>query len=351
MFRYLLGALCALVCIPALALEVTSDFTLDFNILDTSDSVQVRGDAVLTVDVDGEGVWPRLLSDINLWDTSSLVIRDGELRADILVLGDNRIDFLGGVMMEHLVRGEGNVAIEINGWTEFAYTEFNFPGGQQSINIRDFWPGSEMTVRHGPGAFVRVFSDTPDYRVTNPGIGPDVLFLHGGYINVYAPSDWLMYTNEDLPAGDTNADRVVDVSDLNNVRNLFGSHDSAGDALPKDGMIGIEDLNAVRNTFGHSTPQAVPTLRPSGDADGDGDIDDDDLAAVRASFGEFGLADGTLRGDTIPFDGRVGIVDLNNVRNARPAPEPSSIALLAVAVYAGVSLFRSRGSARGPGHR
>jgi hypothetical protein len=53
-------------------------------------------------------------------------------------------------------------------------------------------------------------------------------------------------------AGDTNADGLVDIKDLNNVRNQFGAvgGNPIGDTLPFNGVVGIEDLNAVRNNFG-----------------------------------------------------------------------------------------------------
>jgi hypothetical protein len=56
-------------------------------------------------------------------------------------------------------------------------------------------------------------------------------------------------------AGDTNADGIVDIDDLNDVRNFFGATGRAngtlaGDAFPYDGVVNIEDLNAIRNNFG-----------------------------------------------------------------------------------------------------
>jgi len=62
--------------------------------------------------------------------------------------------------------------------------------------------------------------------------------------------------------GDTNWDGVVDVDDLNNVRNNFGTTGSVdgsltGDAWPFDGRVDIDDLNAVRNNFGRG-PAPVP---------------------------------------------------------------------------------------------
>ena len=54
--------------------------------------------------------------------------------------------------------------------------------------------------------------------------------------------------------GDTNGDGVVDIQDLNNVRNQFGAMGAGvlGDTLPFDGVVDINDLNAVRNNFGTS---------------------------------------------------------------------------------------------------
>jgi len=65
----------------------------------------------------------------------------------------------------------------------------------------------------------------------------------------------------DVP-GDTNGDGLVDVNDLNNVRNFFGAmgpDDGTldGDAYPFDGLVNIDDLNAVRNNFG-AEGAAVP---------------------------------------------------------------------------------------------
>jgi len=59
-----------------------------------------------------------------------------------------------------------------------------------------------------------------------------------------------------LVLGDTNGDRVVDIVDLNNVRNGFGGA-GLGDAN-HDGSVDIEDLNAVRNNFGQGAAAVVP---------------------------------------------------------------------------------------------
>ncbi len=58
--------------------------------------------------------------------------------------------------------------------------------------------------------------------------------------------------------GDTDDDGDVDLDDLNNVRNNFGSSVSAGDT-DGDGDVDLDDLNNVRNNFGSSgSAQAVP---------------------------------------------------------------------------------------------
>ncbi len=64
--------------------------------------------------------------------------------------------------------------------------------------------------------------------------------------------------------GDANGDDVVNVEDLNLVRNHFGAAGEPipGDTFPYNGRVDIEDLNAVRNHFGEARSFAVP--EPSG---------------------------------------------------------------------------------------
>jgi len=77
-----------------------------------------------------------------------------------------------------------------------------------------------------------------------------VTFDWVGYGVGFIPPDTV-----DVP-GDTNGDQVVDIVDLNNVRNNFGGT-GLGDTN-EDGAVDINDLNAVRNNFGAGVPQAVP---------------------------------------------------------------------------------------------
>ena len=64
------------------------------------------------------------------------------------------------------------------------------------------------------------------------------------------------------PFGDTNGDGAVDVTDLNNVLNNFrlgelGGPPIPGDAFPFDGVVDLGDLNLVRNYFGTSADTAA----------------------------------------------------------------------------------------------
>jgi hypothetical protein len=62
-----------------------------------------------------------------------------------------------------------------------------------------------------------------------------------------------MYNLAGTLTGDTNGDGVVDLADLNNVRNNFGTSGVgvSGDTNA-DGTVDLTDLNNVRNNFGES---------------------------------------------------------------------------------------------------
>ncbi len=60
--------------------------------------------------------------------------------------------------------------------------------------------------------------------------------------------------------GDTNDDELVNIDDLNDVRNNFGATRPddgtlAGDAFPFDGMVNIDDLNRVHPNATAPVPQ------------------------------------------------------------------------------------------------
>jgi hypothetical protein len=93
--------------------------------------------------------------------------------------------------------------------------------------------------------------------------------------------------------------------------------------------------------FFHPDATLTVTLVAPGDANGDGLVNIDDLNAVRNNFGITGPADGSLTGDAFPFDGLVNIDDLNAVRNyfgrgPAPVPEPGGITMaLGLLIVAG----------------
>jgi hypothetical protein len=65
------------------------------------------------------------------------------------------------------------------------------------------------------------------------------------------PTLTLSYTYRERIPGDTNNDEVIDLTDLNNVLNNFGTTGPLGDDN-SDGVVDLSDLNAVLNNFGRS---------------------------------------------------------------------------------------------------
>jgi hypothetical protein len=107
-------------------------------------------------------------------------------------------------------------------------------------------------------------SNEQSYRVSADEQGN--LFIAGytagslGGANAGEEDAFLAKFHEDAPVlpGDTNGDGLVDLEDLNNVRNHFGGT-GLGDTAPFDGVVDLNDLNAVRNNFGASiAPNSVP---------------------------------------------------------------------------------------------
>ncbi len=270
--RWFLGcALCATFATPAWAvIEVTSDTTIDFDIPDKANSIHVRGDAVLTLDAKPDGTPPIQLSAVVLYDNASVVLRNAWLYGNVHFLGEsNRFDLVSGRFRDSNILGDGSGVINIDGNTAYG-GEVRFSGGEQTLNFFDFQPAGPVHVYGGPTVHVNAFSQNPVVfmdsneplativGIRRPGTGGD----QGRSIGVQRTTDWTVFANDERPFGDTNSDGVVDLADLNNVRNHFGSRltsgfwESVGEALPLDGSVDLADLNAVRNSFGQST--AVP---------------------------------------------------------------------------------------------
>ena len=204
MSRFVLCACCALVCAPASAAVVTYDF-------DTLDALP----AGMTVEV-GSYNGGRIVND---WSSSG----GGQLR-----LG---LDFGRSVeLLSASFLAENGTGVFVSG---FACD----PPPPSSV----FAPLNEI------GAVdYSCFSDNGIGAIGISGTSWDSFYDE--YATAYLVSITLDIS--DGVRGDTNGDNIVDVTDLNNVRNNFGGEglgDTNGDSL-----VGIEDLNAVRNNFGNS---------------------------------------------------------------------------------------------------
>lgn len=265
MFSRVLSLALCLVCAPAFAanLEITEDAVIDFSTPGV-DFIHVRGDATLTVRGDLD---VRVVSSIKLFDTASLVLEGGRIEKGIWFLGsDNRADFLGG-RFDNYFSGNGSGVVNIDGTTEFS-GDFSFSGGTQAIDVHRFEHYAlAPTVRDSVGATVTLYTPTPwhslilfDAADFGRRLGSVVTSAGTSHIAVEDSAKWRILQSDSRPDGDTNGDFKVDIADLNNVRNYFGTNDYRGEAFPLDGIVNINDLNTIRNSFGTSS---VATPEPS----------------------------------------------------------------------------------------
>ncbi len=134
----------------------------------------------------------------------------------------------------------------------------------------DFAPDEgtyELAFQAGPGAelapgesavFTLLTAATPQSR---PYFLANIehSFEEGGYVFDFIMSPVDPYA---LRPGDTNDDGLVDLTDLNNVRNNFGQRGDPvlGDTDPFNGLVDLYDLNQVRNNFGtdYNHPATAP---------------------------------------------------------------------------------------------
>ncbi len=146
-----------------------------------------------------------------------------------------------------------NVSIEFEtpeGWfMDFAPAEQTYEVLYQAFDGFALAPGDSAT-------FVMLSAAFPDvlpYFIANLAQSSE----EGGYIFDFTLAPVRPYP---LRPGDTNADGVVDIKDLNNVRNNFANSGNPilGDTDPFDGTVGLYDLNQVRNNFGRTYAQPVP---------------------------------------------------------------------------------------------
>jgi hypothetical protein len=173
---------------------------------------------VTKFDASGNQIWSRHIGTDVVYDTSYDVGTDGQ----------------GNVYVT------GRTAGEIGGP--------NFGGFDGYVNAYDP-EGTLLWTRQLGTSLGDSSSD-----ISSDGMGNVYLagFTGGGFDGPNAGSDDAFLAkirlNDVIVPGDTNGDGLVDLADLNNVRNYFGGT-GLGDTNA-DGVVDLEDLNAVRNNFG-----------------------------------------------------------------------------------------------------
>jgi hypothetical protein len=212
MSRFLSLALC-LVCAPAFAIEVSD------------------GDYYRTLRVEGEFLMTGgVVEDLELVDRGengdnlTYYIEGGQigvpLRSGIVTWG-GMVDISGGSLTGGLAREEGSGKTVFHG-TYFQYTD-RLRAEYNSYKVRGWLDD---------GSFL-------DLGISNstglPHSNPAIEF-------VITPSDGLR--------GDTDGDWSVGLSDLNAIRNNFGSRaDRLGGDVDGSGAVDVGDLNIIRNAF------------------------------------------------------------------------------------------------------
>lgn len=204
--------------------------------------------------------------------SAEILVQDGDYFAELAPHEPVRI--IGGRVDELRVGGEaatieggsvgriedfGNTPITIRGG-EVAWS----PGGSGNILFQEQHPqitfeGYEFAVEQLTAARWRVTGQLLDFSSISIALGTDPDLCRStptGAVCVEPAMTFLLSERPTQP-GDANGDGVVDLVDLNTIRNGFGST-GPGD-LDGNGTVGLEDLNAVRNHFGESiTPAPEP---------------------------------------------------------------------------------------------
>jgi Electron transfer DM13/Dockerin type I domain len=134
---------------------------------------------------------------------------------------------------------------------------FNYDGGGSSVFFTLGATNSYFGYHDGVQVGPQLISSAPYVDVDFGDINvPDGL---DGYVGV---SVWCVVANASfgdgsfVPAGDINGDGVVNLADLNDVKNHFGEDGSAGGDANHDGAVNLADLNDVKNHFGDGAAPA-----------------------------------------------------------------------------------------------
>lgn len=222
-----------------------------------NEDYEVFGDATLTV-LSGA------IGEVKLRDDAKLVIDGGELRDNIIVYGNNDIQMLSGVTRDSVV-GNGNSTVYVADGFGMRGTTFNYGGGTHHIEVNGFRMMSTTLAVYGSHSDITVdmYADSPYYHNDSSGFRAGQ-FCWNSSCSALTVRDvkWFLHDKAERLPGDTNNDGVVDLADLNEVRNRFGRPMygidlQLGDTLPFDGQVDLNDLNVVRNSFG-ATLKPVP---------------------------------------------------------------------------------------------
>lgn len=207
--------------------------------------------------------------------SAEFLVQDGDFYSELEVTEDFLMT--GGVLAGPTFDGDINAAIEAG--------QVGISGGHNRIKMIE---GVQLTIRGGKflGLDEKNFVQIDGSNTWN-GLGDAVepsITIEARYMRVRSQSlgqwrlqgwladgNWfnLNYINRGnflgssvnivlvpgtipLVAGDTDGDHDVDLEDLNNVRNHFGSN-GLGDSN-QDGSVDLDDLNLVRNNFGNKSP-------------------------------------------------------------------------------------------------
>jgi hypothetical protein len=246
---------------PAAALDIYDDYTLSPDNYTPLETIQVYGDATLTID-GAVGV-----RRISLNDSSSLVMRSGQI-GNVDFLGDNSYEQTGGKCVPEarfLGQTNGHSEMSVTGGEFWCDLQFALHTGDDSTQY--FFQDFDTTI--GGPRFVYAFdrmllslvADLPVYFF-NPTRLIEGLPTGGTDARVEFSSwpRWSFDSSAPYLSGDANFDGVVDLIDLNHVRNLFGRDRAPQylDTLPYNGQIDLDDLNRVRNNFGATIATPVP---------------------------------------------------------------------------------------------
>jgi hypothetical protein len=250
-------SLCAflLLASPAAALDVFEDLTLtEANY--PGGPIKVYGSASLTIA--GNPITAR----IELYDNATLELQSGSINGSIEVRGANAVRQTGGTINRIDVLSREATSYELLGGHFWGTLQGPYAGEHRVTIDFDGYTLAPSTIG-APGMTVSASASDPLIRTREgyPEIGSYASAGPNPAFSKIVLATWELNATDGL-AGDANGDGVVDLADLNAVRNAFGNGTGtaavAGDTLPYNGVVDLDDLNRVRNAFGSSASVPEP---------------------------------------------------------------------------------------------